>query len=73
MILAQKFNLRMMEISESAYAPLLLMLFTVWAVVGGWPENTFILFSIKKHLDHFCQLEINTKKGKKKFYPEMPL
>ena len=30
------------------------------------PENTFMLLWIKKHLDHFSQLEITTKKGKKK-------
>ena len=45
-----------MEISQFAYIPLLLMLFSVLAVVRGWPENTFMLF--KKHLDHFFQLEI---------------
>ena len=44
-------------------------MFSVLAVVGGWPENAFMLFWIEKHLDHFSQLEITTKKGKKKFYP----
>ena len=34
----------------------------------GWTENTFMLFWIKKHLDHsFPQLVITAKKGKKKF------
>ena len=56
-----------MEISQFAYIPLLLMLFSVLAVVRGWPENTFMLF--KKHLDHFFQLEITTKKGMKRVYP----
>ena len=46
-ILAKKVDFRTMEISKSAYAPLLLMLFTVWAVVGGRPENTIMLFWIK--------------------------
>ena len=45
------------------------MLFSVFSVVGGRPENTFMLFWIKKHLDHFFQLEITTKKGKKSFPP----
>ena len=57
-------DFEVMEISESAYAPLPLMLFSVLAVIGGWPENTFMLLWIKKHLDHFFfQLEITTKKG----------
>ena len=56
-------DFKVMEISESAYAPLPLMLFSVLAVIGGWPENTFMLLCIKKHLDHFFQLEITTKKG----------
>ena len=47
------------------------MLFSVLAVVGGRPENTFLLFWIKKRLDHFFQLEITTKKGKKKFSPKL--
>ena len=49
------------------------MLFSVLAVVGGRPENTFMLFWIKKHLDHFFQLEITTKKGKKRFSPKILL
>ena len=31
------------------------MLFSVSVVVVGRPENTFMLFWIKKHLDHFFQ------------------
>ena len=41
------------------------MLFSVLAVVRGRPENTFMLFWIKSHQDHFFQLEMATKKGKK--------
>ena len=41
-------DFEVMEISESAYAPLPLMLFSVLAVIGGWPENTFMLLWIKK-------------------------
>ena len=65
-ILAKRNDFRVMEISKSAYAPLLLMLFSVFSVVGDRPENTFMLFWIKKHMDHFCQLEITTKKQEKK-------
>ena len=62
-ILAPKKDSRVTEISKSAYAPLTLMLFSVLAVIGGWPENTFMILCIKKHLDHFFHLEITTKKG----------
>ena len=62
-ILVPKKDSRVMEISKSAYAPLPLMLFSVLAVIGGWPENTFMLLWIRKHLDHFFQLEITTKNG----------
>ena len=47
---------KVMEISKFAFAPLLLMLFSVWAVVGGRPENTIMLFWIKKKQDHFLYL-----------------
>ena len=52
--------IRVIEISESSYAPLLRMLCTVWAVVGGWTENTIM----------FCWIRKQTKKAKgKKKYP----
>ena len=60
-------DFEVMEISESAYAPLPLMLFSVLAVIGGWPENTFMLLCIKKTSGPFFQPEKTTKKGKKKF------
>ena len=73
-ILAKTNDSRVLEISKSAYKLLLLMLFSVFAVVGGPPENTFMLFWIKKHLDHFCQLEItNKKKRERKKCPGIPL
>ena len=50
------------------------MLFSVLAVVGGRPENTFMLFWIEKTPGpFFFQLEITTKKGKKKFSPKILL
>ena len=38
---------RVMEISESAYASLLLTLFSVLAVVGGRPENVYAFLDKK--------------------------
>ena len=49
------------------------MLFSVLAVVGGSARKHIYAFLDKKHLDHFFQVEITTKKGKRFIYPGIPL